>query len=100
MRLGFPDADDLRARHEAFRRRQVLERAVFAQIYDGAYRAVEASWATLARSKSMVEHADRFARQREIVTLADELVEQQRALMAKHDDGAILGAIFPPRRPR
>lgn len=100
MRLGFSDAEELRARHAAFQRHRLDEREAFERQIGGAHRAVDASWETLKRSKAMVEEADRFGRAREINILADDLLAQQRELIAMHDDGAILAAIFPKRTAR
>jgi hypothetical protein len=97
MWLGFFDADELRARHAQFRERSRVEHAEATQALDNALRAVSASWTTLARSKALVESADRFRREREIQNLADELLAAEQRLLETNDDGAILATIFPRR---
>jgi hypothetical protein len=97
MWLGFNDAEELRARHAAFLEHRRTDRAIFARQFADAQQAINASWRTLERSKAMVEHADRFGREREIQTLVDDLIEQERRLIDMRDDGAILAAIFPRR---
>jgi hypothetical protein len=100
MQLGFFDASELRARHAALAQRRVEDREIFARRLNAAHRAVNVSWQTLARSHAMVEQADRSSREREINELADDLLAQQCEMMAMHDDGTMLAAIFPHRNLR
>ncbi|HVT50462.1 MAG TPA: hypothetical protein VHE77_02765 [Dongiaceae bacterium] len=95
MRLGFHDAEELRDRHAALQERSPLERMQFARQMQNAHCAVDASWKTLERSRALVENADRFSRDREIHALVDDLIAQQRELIALRDDGAMLAAMAP-----
>jgi hypothetical protein len=94
-----PDLADARAWQLNLRRELRLHRLGMHTQLERSRHALQASWATLARSQGLVERGDAGRLDRELDRLADELIEQTRRLARGNDDGSIL-ALLAGQRPQ